>query len=81
MLERVLAVASDIFQVPLAELRPESSPDTVESWDSLNHLNLIVALEQEFGIQFAPEEIEQLVSIDLAAALLEEKLLGGQHVS
>jgi acyl carrier protein len=73
VLERVLAVAADVFQVPRAELRPDSSPDTVETWDSLHHLNLVVALEQEFGVQFTPEDVEQLLSLELTAALLEEK--------
>jgi acyl carrier protein len=36
-------------------------------------LNLVLALEQEFNIQFTPEEIEQILSVELAAALLDEK--------
>jgi len=58
-------------------MEPGSSPDTIESWDSLHHLSFVVALEQEFGVQFSPEEIEQLLSIELTAALLEEKLRQG----
>lgn len=74
MLKRVLAIAADVFQVPEARLGPASSPDTVESWDSLHHLELVLALEQEFGIQISPEEIEQLLSIELIADLMEEKV-------
>lgn len=51
----------------------QSSPDTIPTWDSLQHLNLVLALEQEFRIQFTPEEVEQLLSVELAAAALEEK--------
>ena len=40
---------------------------------SLQHLNLVLALEQEFQVQFTPEEIEQLLSVELVAALLDEK--------
>ncbi len=64
---------ADLFGLPLEEIRPDSSPDNIPAWDSLQHLNLVLALEQEFGIQFAPEEIEQLLSVELVAALLEEK--------
>jgi acyl carrier protein len=74
MLEKVLALAADVFQVPEASLGPDSSPDTVETWDSLHHLSFVLALEQEFNIQISPEEIEQLLSIELTAALIEEKL-------
>jgi acyl carrier protein len=51
----------------------QSSPETVPTWDSLQHLNLVLALEQEFRIQFTPEEVEQLLSVEVAAAVLEEK--------
>ena len=75
MLERTLAIVADIFEVPLEQVLPESSPDTIETWDSLRHLNLVLALEQEFGIQFSPEEIEQLLSVELIVALLAEKIV------
>jgi acyl carrier protein len=64
---------SDVFQIPLDQIHAESSPDTIPNWDSLQHLNLVLALEQEFNVQFTPEEIEQLLSVELVAALLEEK--------
>ena len=73
MLDRVRSLVADLFGLPLEEIRPDSSPDNIPAWDSLQHLNLVLALEQEFGIQFAPEEIEQLLSVELMAALLEEK--------
>jgi acyl carrier protein len=76
VLNKVMAVATGVFEVPQSSLVPASSPDTIETWDSLHHLNFVVALEQEFNVQFSPEEIEQLLSIELTAALLEEKLKG-----
>lgn len=71
--DKIRQLASDVFEVPLSEISPGSSPDTVATWDSLHHLNLVLALEQEFGIQFSPEEIEQLLSIELIDALIAEK--------
>ncbi len=70
-LQRILA---DIFNVPTTQVNQESSPDTIENWDSLNHLNLVLAIEQEFGIMFTPEEIEQLVSVQLIGKVLDDKL-------
>lgn len=75
LLERVQGIVSDVFGVPEDQVRPDSSPDTIETWDSIHHLNLVIALEQEFGVQFTPEEIEQLLSVELIAALLDEKLI------
>ena len=76
VLNKVLAVATDVFQVPPSTLGPSSSPDTIETWDSLHHLSFVLALEQEFNVQFSPEEIEQLLSIELTTAMLEEKVKG-----
>jgi acyl carrier protein len=74
LLERVRQIVADIFNLPQSRIEPSSSPDTIEGWDSLQHLNLTLALEQEFGVQFTPEEIEQLLSVELIADLLDEKL-------
>jgi acyl carrier protein len=73
MLERTRRIVADIFALPLEEVRPDSSPDTISAWDSLKHLEMVLALEQEFAIQFTPEEIEQLLSVELIVALLAEK--------
>jgi acyl carrier protein len=60
--------------VPLNTLTAESSPDTVDSWDSVNHLSFILALEQEFDMVFEPPEISQMVTIERAAQVIEDKL-------
>ena len=74
MLEKTRAIVADIFEVPLETVTPQSSPDTIGTWDSMHHLNLVLALEQEFGVQFSPEEIEQLLSVELIVALVAEKM-------
>jgi acyl carrier protein len=72
--DRVRRIIADVFDLPLEQVAPASSPDTVEGWDSLQHLNVVLALEQEFALQFTPEEIEQMLSVELIADLVEEKL-------
>ena len=74
LLERVRVLVAEVLQVPLEQVGPDSSPDTIETWDSLQHLNLVLALEQEFGVQFTPEEMEELLSVQLVADLVTEKL-------
>jgi acyl carrier protein len=76
ILEQVRAFASDIFSVPLAQIRPESTPETIESWDSIQHLNLALTLEERFRVQLSPEEIEQMKDIGRIASLIEGKLQG-----
>lgn len=70
----IARIFADVFGVPVESIQPDSSPDTIETWDSLQHLNLVLALEQEFSIQFAPEEIETLLSPGKVMAVVAEKI-------
>jgi acyl carrier protein len=72
--DRIRQIAGDVFKVPVEGVSLSSSPDTIESWDSMHHLELVLALEQEFDIQFSPEEIEQLLSLELVNDITSEKL-------
>jgi acyl carrier protein len=74
VLDKVIAIAANVFEVPEATLIPTSSPESVETWDSLRHLSFVMALEQEFAIQFTPEEMEELLTIELTSALVEKKV-------
>jgi acyl carrier protein len=65
---------SDIFAVSLESVTADSSPETIESWDSIQHLNLVLALEEKFNLQLSPEEMEQMRSVAQIVALLEAKL-------
>jgi acyl carrier protein len=65
--ERVYAVLGNVLQVPSQELGPQLSPETVGGWDSLRHLDLTMALEEEFGVQFTVDEISSMQS---AAAIV-----------
>jgi acyl carrier protein len=60
VLARVQQIASDVL---LTDVTPESSAETVESWDSVQHLNLILAIEEEYGFQFSPEEMESMKTV------------------
>jgi len=72
--ERVRNIAADVLRVSAGNLTPESSNETIENWDSVQHLNLVLALEQEFSVQFDPEEIDEMNSIGRAASIIQSKL-------
>jgi len=71
--EEVRNVASDIFRIPADKITAESSPETIENWDSTHHLNLVLAIEEKFGVRFEPEDIEQMKNIGAVAALVEKR--------
>lgn len=60
---RVQAVFCDIFDDPDLEIRDELSAKDVEDWDSLTHVNLVVAIEKEFKTRFALAEIQELKNV------------------
>ncbi len=70
--EQVRNLASDIFGIPADKITAQSSPETIDNWDSMQHLNLVLAIEEKFGVQFEPEDIEEMKSIGAVAALVEK---------
>ena len=72
-LEDVRRVIADVLGLDPFTLGPEASPDTVPGWDSIQHLGLIIALEQEFGVRFAPEEIEEALSLQAIVEQVRRK--------
>ena len=63
MSEKLYKVIAKILDVPISEINDESSPETIESWDSFHGLALIDALEMEFNIQFSISEITDVKTV------------------
>ena len=72
--ERVFGIASDLFGMPPENITTKTGPETVEAWDSVRHLDFVLALEEAFDLQFSPEETEKIRNVGSAVALVEEKL-------
>ncbi len=72
--ERVQAISADVFQVPASHINADSSPETLESWDSAQHLNLVLALEQQFGVQFEPEEMQKMTTVGAVVELVDARM-------
>jgi acyl carrier protein len=72
--QQVCQIAADVFGVPLAKITRESSPQTLENWDSVQHLNFVLAMEQGLNLQFEPEDIEQIQNVGAAIELVKQKL-------
>ncbi len=74
MFERVQRVTADLFQLRPEQITPRSCAEEIPGWDSVQHLNLVLALEDEFGVRFDPEEIDEMKTVGQIVALLEGKL-------
>ncbi len=66
-----------VLQVPQESIGPDSSMDNIATWDSLRHMNLVLALEEEFGTSIPDEDAANLTSYALIKVVLEE-LLGSK---
>ena len=60
--ERLRQVFADVFGIGGDAVVDEDSPSTIDGWDSVTHLNLVLALEGEFMMQFEAEEIPELTT-------------------
>lgn len=66
-------VVADVLEISPEEVRPDLSSASVETWDSFRHLQLMLAIESEFGVQFDPQQIPDLTTVARIEAALEQK--------
>lgn len=76
--QKVFSTMSVVFEVPESELSEESSTDTIANWDSLRHLNMILALEEEFGVSIPDEEVGNMVNYKIIFHVLNDTLKNGR---
>ncbi len=72
--ERLNNVFRDIFDDESIVVKPETTSNDIEDWDSLEHINLVVAVEQEFGMKFNMNEVTTMKNVgDMVKIILERK--------
>ncbi len=70
---RIEEVFADILQEPVDAISDETSPKTMRKWDSLKHIQVVMAIEQAFGVSFSPPEVMTITSVGAVRDLLKEK--------
>lgn len=68
--ERIVEVVSTVFRLPAAAVASGISPEQIEGWDSEKHVELVVALEERFGMMFEAEEVPELTSLEQMEAII-----------
>lgn len=69
LLEQIRLLFVEIFEVYKQEVHPETQFGDLPRWDSMGHMDLMVALESQFGVEISAETISELVSV---SAILEK---------
>ena len=73
-LERVRDIFREVFDKPALEIFDAMQARDVEGWDSLNHITLIMALEESFGVKFTTREVMGFQNVGEMLACLRGKL-------
>lgn len=71
--ERIFKTISTVLDTPIGEINENSSSDNVTNWDSIGHLNLILALEEEFNISIPDDMVGNLVNYKLIEYIVNEQ--------
>jgi acyl carrier protein len=70
----VQLIMAEVFGVEPDKITMDSTPDTIESWDSLRLLNLILAFEKEFNIEIQIEQLPLMLSTPKILEILNEAM-------
>ena len=63
MSENIYKIVAKVFSVPISEINDESSPETIESWDSFNGLILVDEIESSFNVKFSVSEMIDIKNV------------------
>lgn len=72
--KRIKEVFRYEFDDKSLEIKEETTAADVEGWDSLKHISLIEAIEDEFDIRFTMLEVNGMKNVGEMAAIIEERL-------
>jgi acyl carrier protein len=71
--EKLVEIVAELFDLAPAAVDDALTPEDVELWDSMNHLRLVSAVEEEFQIKLSMQEIESIHNLGALRALIEQR--------
>lgn len=74
ILEKMHPIFLDVFELDEIQLTESLTAKDVDGWDSLTHIQLVVALEKQFGVRFSSTEIQNWENIGAIADAVQSKL-------
>jgi len=72
--EKLQEVFQDVFDDDEIEIAADTTADDIDAWDSLTHVQLIVAVEKAFGLKFSTVEVMKLKNVGEFIALIDKKI-------
>jgi acyl carrier protein len=71
--QKVRQLVADVFGLPLEAISAESSQKSISNWDSLNIINIMIAIESEFNVTLEVDEAVTLISVRAIMDILRIK--------
>jgi len=72
-IDRVRQIVADTLFLTLDDVDENATQESLKNWDSIQHLNVVLALEQAFQVRFPPEDFQTMISVKTIVENLEEK--------
>lgn len=76
MLNEIKKIIAEVCQVPVDNIRDDSAIGDFPTWDSIGHLTILSRTEEKFNLNFEPEEMMDIESVDDIVRVVEGKLQG-----
>ena len=76
MNEKLKGILSKCLNVPAVEIGNDFSSEHTKSWDSLRHMEIILAIEEEYQLRFDAEEIPKMISLSIICDIVQSKRSG-----
>ena len=74
--ERIKKTLAMVLGLNVADIKDDASAESLEGWDSLKHVSLMIALEEEFSVRFDPEEMIEMMSYQAIRKVITAKSRG-----
>lgn len=71
----IVEILKDIFDDDELEIYENTCSEDIEDWDSLEYINIIVAVEKRFKVKFSVEDIKNIEDVGAMVNLVERKML------
>lgn len=71
--DQVRRIVADVLAIDEGRVTQDLGPSTADNWDSMNHLRIVTAIEEEFGISFSMEEVQAIDTLGALQKLVADK--------
>ena len=74
MVEVIKEILADVLELSKEQIDETITMENVDTWDSLRHMEIMLAIEGKFGIQFEPDELVDMTTYSDIKTLVNDKI-------